>query len=208
MVKFPILSEARRALEMQSEPDPAVLGQAECSWHTIYDTATFAATTTRLMFFNTARANEQLSNFGGRGQFSEPQYFVPWCVMFDPIYVPGATSFVKLHHLFFGSGTAGEAAPTIDLIYASKRYGPWPLSMSHSTGGPVGMSDTFTAVPANELSLNAKPDGGIWLNGQTVTFAPNQNFKVILQWDGAIAALPASINVRVSIAGVWYRRVS
>lgn len=208
MLKFPIQAESRRALELASAPDPGVLGQAEYSWHTIYDTATFAATTARLDFFNTGRANLELSNFGGRGQFPEPQFFVPYCLMVDYNYVPGATVFVKGLHILFGSGIAGEAAPTIDLQYAQKQYGPWPLSMAHGTGGPVGMSDTFTAVPANMMSVNWKPTGGIWLNGKTCTFAPNENFRVILQWDAAITALPASINIRVAIAGVWYRRVT
>ena len=206
MVRFPIRAENRRSLEMQSEPGAVAGGQAECSWHTIYDTATYTDTvTTQLQFFNTARANEQLTNFGGRGQFPEPQFFKPYALMVDIIIVPAATAFVDMMFLLFGTGVAGAGAPTIDLTYANKRYGPWPLSMAHGTGGPTGMSDTTTAVAGNEMALNSYPDGGIWLGGNSVVFAPSQQFSVDLVWDGA-QDVAAGLNIRVAIAGVWFRR--
>lgn len=206
-VKFPIKPMSRRALEAISTPQSVHGGQAEVSWHTIYDTATYtSAATTRIQFFNAARANEQLTNFGGRGAFAEPQFFRPYCLMVDPIIVPAATAFTDMHFLLFGTGVAGVGSPTINLEYANKNYGPWPLSMAHGTGGPVGMSDTTTAVAANEMALNSYPDGGIWLGGDTVAFAPLQQFSIEIVWDGAVT-LGANCNIRVAMAGVWYRRV-
>lgn len=208
MIRFPIKAESRAELEAQSSPQAVAGGQAEVSWHCIYDTATYVSTaTTQLQFFNTARANQQLTNFGGRGQFPEPQFFKPYALMVDPIIVPAATAFTNMHFLLFGTGVAGVGAPTINLEYANKNYGPWPLSLAHGTGGPTGMSDTTTAVAANEMSLNSYPDGGIWLGGNSVVFAPNQQFSVTIEWDGALT-LAANCNIRVALAGVWYRRVA
>lgn len=208
MVRFPIKPMSRRQLEALSQPQAVAGGQAEVSYHIIYDTATYVDnTTTELLFFNTARANQQLTNFGGRGQFPEPQFFRPYALMVDIGEDMTAASFEDMLHLLFGTLVAGVGMPTIDLEYANKRYGPWPLSMAHGTGGPVGMSDTATAVATNEMALNSYPDGGIWLAGDTVCFAPNQQFSVLLQWDGAID-IAADVNIRVSMAGCWYRRVA
>lgn len=208
MIRFPIKAESRAQLEGQSSPQAVAGGQAEVSYHVIYDTATYVDnTTTQLQFFNTARANQQLTNFGGRGQFPEPQFFKPYALMVDIIIIPAATAFVDMMLLLFGTGAAGVGAPTINLEYANKNYGPWPLSLAHGTGGPVGMSDTTTAVAANELALNSYPDGGIWLGGNTVVFAPNQQFSVTLEW-AAACNIAADVNIRVSMAGVWFRRVA
>lgn len=208
MVRFPIKAESRRQLEASSAPQAVAGGQAEVSYHIIYDTATYVDNaTTQLTYFNTARANTQLTNFGGRGSFPEPQFFKPYALMVDIILPLAATTFADMYALLFGSGTAGDGAPTIDLEYANKRYGPWPLSMAHGTGGPTGMSDTTTAVAGNEMALNSYPDGGIWLGGNTVVFAPNQQFSIILEWDGA-NDIANDTNIRVSMAGVWFRRVA
>ena len=208
MIRFPIKAESRHQLEGLSSPQSVAGGQAEVSYHVIYDTATYAsAATTQMQFFNTARANQQLTNFGGRGAFPEPQFFRPYALMVDPIIVPAATAFQDMHFLLFGTGVAGVGSPTINLEYANKNYGPWPLTLGHGTGGPTGMSDTTTAVAANEMALNSYPDGGIWLGGNTVVFAPNQQFAITIEWAGAVT-LAANVNIRVSMAGVWYRRVA
>jgi hypothetical protein len=208
MVRFPIKAASRSQLDAISTPGSVPGGQAEVSYHVIYDTVEFpAAGIAQQQYFNTARANTQLTNFGGRGQFPEPQYFRPFALMVDPIIVPAATAFVDMHFLLFGTGVAGVGSPTINLTYANKNYGPWPLSMAHGTGGPTGMSDTTTAVAGNEMALNSYPDGGIWLGGNTVAFAPNQQFEVNIEWDG-LTPIAAASNIRVSMAGVWYRRVA
>jgi hypothetical protein len=207
MIRFPIKPRTRAQLEKLSSPQAVAGGQSEVVYHTIYDTATYtSAATTEIQFFNTARANQQLTNFGGRGQFPEPQFFIPHTIMVDPVIVPAATAFTDMHFLLFGTGVAGVGSPIISLEYANKTYGPWPLSLAHGTGGPTGMSDTTTAVAANEMALNSYPDGGIWL-GDSVCFAPNQQFSVNISWAGAVT-LGANCNIRVSMAGEWYRRVA
>lgn len=208
MVRFPIKPASRAALEAISMPQQVAGGQAEVSWHCIYDTATYTDNvTTAIQFFNTARANTQLTNFGGRGQFPEPQFFRPYALMVDIVVPLGAEAFNDVHTLLFGSGTAGEGSPTINLTYANKNYGPWPLSMAHGTGGAVGMSDTTTAVATNEVAYNSYPDGGIWLGGESVCFAPNQQFEINLEWAAAVD-IAANRNIRVALAGTWYRRVA
>jgi len=208
MIKFPIKPLRRDQLEQQSVPHAVQGGQMEATWHTIYDTATYVDnTTTNLQFFNTARANVQLTNFGGRGQFPEPQFFRPHALTVDIIIVMAATSFSDMHRLLFGTGVAGSGAPTIELQYANKSYGSWPLSFAHGSGGAVGMSDTTTAVATNQVAYNSYPDGGIWLAGQTVTFAPNQQFQIDLGWAAAVD-IAADINIRVNMTGEWFRRVT
>ncbi len=206
MVRFPIRARTLQELEALSSPQSVMGGQSEVSYHEIYDTDTYtSAATTQMDFFNTARANQQLTNFAGAGRFPSPQYFIPHCLMVDYGVIRAATAFQDMQFLLFGTGVAGVGMPTIDMEYANKRYGPWPLSQAHGTGGPTGMSDTTTADAANQVANNSYPDGGIWLNGETVGFAPNQNFRFIINWDGAVT-LAAHLNIRVTVAGEWHRR--
>ncbi len=208
MVKFPIRPFLRSELNEMSAPSQVAGGQMEASWHTIYDTATYVKnTTTNLRFFNTARANVQLTNFGGRGSFPEPQFFRPFALMVDITIVMAATALSDMHRLTFGTGVAGEGAPSIELQYANKSYGHWPLSMAHGTGGAVGISDTTTAVATNQVAYHGHADGGIWLGGDTVTFAPLQQFEININWSEAID-IAADINIGVKMAGPWYRRVT
>jgi len=202
MIKFPIQAKSIRTLETQATPGAVGSGQSQATYDIIYDTGTYtSALTTTMQFFNAGRATQRLTNFGGRGAFPSPQYFECRAITVDLLIPPGATAIQDMWSLLYGTGAAGIGGPTIQLEYANKNYGPWPLSFAHGSGGVTGFHTVTNLAFAN----NSLPDGGIWL-GESVTFKPNQQFSVDITWDAA-NTLAANRNIRVNLIGVLHRAV-
>lgn len=202
MIKFPIKAKSQVALERQATPGPAAGGQSQATYDIIFDTATYtSAATVTLQFFNAGRATTRLTNFAGRGAFPTPQYFECAAITVDMLIPPGATAIQDMWSLLYGTGAAGIGGPTIQVTYADKNYGPWPLSMAHGTGGVTGFHTVTNLAFAN----NSMPDGGIWL-GDSITFKPNQRFSVDMTWD-APNTLAANRNIRVNLIGTLHRAI-
>ena len=207
MIKIPVRALSVEDLKNRTTPGYTKKGQSEAVFHTIYDTATFTNATVALQFFNAGRASRQLTNFNGRGMFPAKEAFQPIALTVDIMIVPGALgvgvdTISQMWNLQFGSGVAGVGAPIIEIEYSNKTYGPFKLSQAHGTGGPHG----FHTVNNFSFANNSLPDGGIWL-GDSVIFAPLQNFTLDILWQTPYAALPANINIQPCIHGILHRAV-
>lgn len=198
--------------ELQNEATPQAVegGNMEAVAWSIYDTATYtSAATTALTFFNTTRANPQLSNLAPAGQFPNPQFFRVQSATLDVMELPGASAVqaavLDTWQILFGTGVAGIGAPVFMFVLANKQYGPFPLSMCHGTGGPQGFGYTGAVAAGVEWAVNSFPDGGFKF-GNSILIPPQQAFQVTAAWDGPVT-LTANINLRFALHGTLYRRI-
>jgi len=207
-----IIPKTFAQLQDEATPKSVEGGNMEAVAWTVYDTATYtSAATTQLTFFTNTRATPQLSNLAPAGQFPNPQFFRLFSVSLD-VMVPqlniGAavpTAIRDIWRMLFGSGTAGEGAPSWTFTLANKTYGAFPVSMLHGTGGPVGFGFTTAAATGSEYGNNSYPDGGFSF-ANSILIPPQQAFQVQLNWDAAQTLL-ANVNLRVSLHGTLYRRI-
>lgn len=202
MLRFPIRSRTLAELKKLSGPSPVAGGSSEAIFWAFHDTATYVDTvTTQLAFFTAARANRQLTNLATPGSLPEPQYFEIYGFHVDILLPSQAATWADKSVLLFGSGAAGEGAPTFQFTYADKIYGPWALSLLHGTGGITGQS----TIAAQEYAENAVPDGGLYQDG-AIMLAPNQGFQGDIVW-GAAQNIAANTDIRLTMSGVLHRRI-
>lgn len=206
MLKFQVKAETQARLKQLSSPRDVMGGANQGIVWSFHDTATYTSgVTTNLQFFTTARATRQLSNLSPPGSLPEPQYFKVYAFQLDPLVPTDYQAFRDVDRLLFGSGAAGEGAPTFQFTLADKVYGPWPLSLLHGTGGAMGHAGTTVAAESNWLANNSIPDGGYWQDG-AICIPPSQNFSAEIVW-GAAQTLVANRDLRVTMSGVLYRAI-
>lgn len=180
----------------------------EAIWHQAYDTETYTDNvTTRLVFFQTTKADRTLSNMEQSGSFPKPQSLQIYDVTCDilsivPVTVSADVTGVlnDLALLLFGSNTR----PTWQLNISNKNYGPYSLTVLHGTGGPVGMGWAGATVTGLQYAQNANTPG--WNYFGRVIIPEQVNFNVELNW-AAAADMTENKRIRVSLFGVLNRRV-
>jgi hypothetical protein len=178
--------------------------------HWLYDTQLFTfATSTDLFFFQAVNADKTLCNVPNQAMLPSGEYFWPQRIMLDPLFnveVAAATAaglYDEINRLILTSH------PTLTFFIKSKQYGPWPLSICHATGGAIGGGMAGIAGPLWLMTgQNGVTDGGAPVKGIPI-IPPMTTFLVQLHWNAVVAgAVAATVNVRLTMAGPYFRQVA
>jgi hypothetical protein len=195
---------------LDSLSKPLLAGQPEQFPTWLYDTQLFtAATSTDLFFFQAVNPDKTLCNIPNQAMLPSGEYFWPQYAMFDPLFngeVAAATiagMYDEINRLVHTSH------PDWTLTIKSKTYGPWPLSICHSTGGAVGGGMAGIAGPLwLNTGQNSIPDGGARVKGVPI-IPPTTTFVVQVHWNGLVAGLvAATVLCRFTLAGPYFRAVA
>lgn len=209
-MKYDIIGYTRDQLEKRVTPGK-VAGDMEGVPQPLYDTQTFtSATTTSLTFFTTAAATGLWNtNMRQGGQLPNPDFFIVQFMTLDVIgldpVVGVGTNDQDLNLVLFGP-LAATGAPYGIFHYASKDYGPWPLSAFHGTGGVTGSAGGIAATGIPENANNSIPDGGVWIGG-AITIPPLQAFSLDLRWAATVTLTTSPLYLRVGLWGTYYRSI-
>ncbi len=214
MRAFPIQARTREQLRRMA--NPAIPGELEAQLGVLYDTQAFTSSTTTLSFFQTLQTSKNLGNLGAAGQIPDPNFFELYGLCLDIIANPTVTAagsapagaLQEIQFILYGDApTTGAEAPYIQLDKNGKIYGPYPLSALHALGGPVGNGwGTETTATTGQYANNGVFDGGLPFNG-SIVFTPREVFNWQITWGGTVAVV-ASHALRLSMVGVYHRKVS
>jgi hypothetical protein len=197
--------------QLVNKANPQAANQPEAMPWFLYDTQLITSgTTSTLSFFTAVNADKTLSNMEQSGALADPQYFVLHYVTCDILDPPVANA----GHAATALGPVND----IDIILKTQRatftfnmsnkiYGPFPLSLCHSTGGATGAGTaTYTAEASIWYGNNGIPGSGGFPFLGSITIPPKVGFNVTVNM-AAEPTLSGNINVRLGLAGVLYRRV-
>jgi hypothetical protein len=211
MPKMKIVPKTRQQLMRLANPEQA--NQPEVLPWVLYDTQVYVdATTTSLTFFANTNNNKSLSNMESAGQIPDPQFFeihyfgldMQRLVTTTAGGIPGAINDVQA--LIYGDANTGAEAGRWTFNISNKRFGPFPLSFLHASGGVTGfMAGTWTAEESLAYANNGIFDGGFYVGGNLI-IPPKVGFDVTLDWGGTVD-LTADMALRMWMLGVLYRRV-
>ena len=210
-MRYKIVPKTKAQLMRLANPEMA--NQPEVLPWILYDTQVFtSASTTSLSFFTTLQTNKSLGNMESAGQLPDPQFFEMHYIGCDIMRVvttaagatPGAID--DIQKVLFGDAGTGADAGRFTFTMSNKRFGPFPLSFCHASGGATGFGwGTFTAEESLQYGNNSIPDGGFYCGG-TIIIPPKIGFDVTLDWGGTIP-LASNVAVRMNLVGVLHRRV-
>jgi hypothetical protein len=214
MRTFPITPRTREQLYRMA--NPAIPGELEAQLGVLYDTQVFTSSTTSLSFFQTLQTSKNLGNLGAAGQIPDPNFFELYglCLDINQLVTVTAAASAPAGALqdvtFILNGdapTTGAEAPYIQLDKNGKIYGPYPLIALHALGGATGNGwGTETTATTGQYANNGVFDGGLPFNG-SIVFTPREVFSWQIVWGGTVAVV-ASHALRLSMVGVYHRKVS
>lgn len=212
-MKIRVVPKTKAHLHAISSPEDAK--QPEAMPWVLFDTQTFAqGITTNLDFFTTVQQNKSLGNMEQAGTLSEPQYFEIHSIGMDVVQTVndgGLTgnlgSLDDMAKLLFGDAGDGSDSGRFYYETSNKKWGPFPLSFLHCSGGPLGFGwGTTTAdTKLHQYANNGVMDGGFYVGG-SIVIPPKVGFHVVLEWGGTVV-LSANKGIRVWMLGVLHRRV-
>ena len=206
-MKFKIDPLTYQQLDALSQPASA--NQPEALPWVLYSTKTFtSASTTTLQFFDGAEgADLSLTNVPAAGQLSENEYFrimsVGLNIMIRPVATASAaaTGAIDDMHQIALTGLGRW-----ELLFNDKKFGPFPISFLHASGGAVGIGwGTLTAQVSIEHANNGVFDGGFWVGG-TYTIRPKMVFPMTMTWPAALTLAGGNPKLQAYMIGVKFRR--
>ena len=176
----------------------------------LYDTQTYtSATTTILPFFTSNPANESISNVNPPAMLPNPESFliknIAWMV---PNTVETAAQ-----------GAAGALASKMNdivllgntgilkLFIGDKPYGPWPLFRLPMATFVKGSLAVAGATATNFISDYANTDGPMYPLLPPLLIAPNQKFRVSVEWPAGAVTLTANASIKVVLDGQMSRGI-
>lgn len=192
--------------------NPQSAGLPECMPWQLYDTQTIAnAATGPFNYFQTINNDKTLSNVESAASFPDPQYFVIHYAAADFLQPLTATALANEPNANAADMHAilKTVRATFTLSISNKNYGPFSLTMNHSTGGPTGFGYGYgTAANGTSLAVvnNGNPGSGGFPFGGAIIIPPKVNYSLSVALSGAVT-LVASVSLRISLVGVLYRRV-
>lgn len=197
-------------LDLLSNPSSA--NQPEVVPWALYDTQTIAnAAAGPFTFFTALNTDKTLCNMEGPGQLTDPQYFVVHYVAADLLQIPTATALANEPNQ--GAANIENILKTVRATFtfnmSNKRYGPFPLTMCHSTGGTTGFGYGYgTAANGTSAAVvnNGNPGSGGFPFCGSLIIPPKVGFDITVGLSAA-ATLSASLNLRITMVGALYRRV-
>lgn len=203
-----VVPKTRQQLYALAYPETA--NQPEAISHIMYDSQTFtSASTTTLTFFATQQSDQTLGNLEQAGAFTDPQWFElhNWGldILQDGSAVVGVTETGIVDDI---QKIMLVGRPVFTFIMSNKRYGPYPLSFLHTSGGVQAViAAGNTAATGNiQFGNNSWPDGG-WNWRGNVIIPPKVGFKVQIDWSAAQTLAAGNPVLRLWNAGVLHRRV-
>jgi hypothetical protein len=200
----------REELDLLVNPQSA--GLPECMPWQLFDTQSIAtAATGPFTFFSALNNDKTLSNVESAGSFPDPQYMVIHYVACDILQALTATALANEPN---GNAAAIEnlvktVRATFTLTISNKNYGPFSLTTAHATGGTTGFGYGYgTAANGTSLAVvnNGVPGSGGFPFGGAIIIPPKVNYALTVNLSAA-CTLAATVNMRISLFGVLYRRV-
>lgn len=204
---FPVKPYTRAQLEILSGPQRA--SDLEVIPHVLFDTQSFAsASTLSLRFFSALPATPDLGNMEAAGSFPDPCFFQPYFYGCDPLILPavGVAATVvgpwdDMQRLVLTS------RPVISFAVSSKPYLVGiPLSFLHTSGGAVGGVGFGTSTTGHLSANNSVPDGG-WRTQGSFIIPPKQAISCLVTWPATVTLNATPVNMRLWMAGNYFRRV-
>jgi hypothetical protein len=198
--------------QLEAIVNPQEANEPECVPWQLYDTQAIAsAAAGPFVFFQSINVDKTMSNMEGPGQLPDPQYLVVHYVAADLLQAPTATALANEPNqaLVNVEAILKTARATVTFNMSNKRYGPFSLTMCHSTGGAT-FSGYGYGTAANGTSSgvvnNGIPGSGGFPFGGAMVIPPKIGFDVTVSL-AAAQTLSATVNLRISLVGVLYRRV-
>lgn len=184
-----------------------------------YDTQTYTSgTTVQATFFAATVADRSLSNLPTGGSLPDPNFFAIHYVNCDFF-----SNTANTYTITAGIGAAVANANALNdvgvlllqsrarftIVLSDKAYGPWPLSVTGGTGAAVGFLSIAGLTGAgnaqrSDYGYNAL-HGGAYLGGKLI-IPPKVGFSAVMDWPAA-ATLTGDYRIRLSLYGVYYRRI-
>lgn len=186
-----------------------------------YDTQLYtSATTTAQSFFNAPGATLDLSNMPIAGSLPDPNFFACHYLNLDAMSNASGTPYLTVSAAAATVPATGaindvgslvlSGRGRITVTISDKRYGPWPLSVTGGTGAALGFMAILSGTTAGAASQSQQfgynaLHGGAYLGGKII-IPPKVGFAIGLDWPAALT-LTANYQLRVTMYGVYYRRV-
>lgn len=202
---------ARTKDELTRAANPEQFGDGETIPFCLFDTQLYTSgATTEQTYFTAAQADRTLSNLQGGSQLPDPQFFEIHNLGFDILADATAPVVTELGALDDVAKLMLVGRPFFVLTISDKIYGNGPLSLLHTSGGPVGNMATATTVAATtsggQVATNSYPDGGWnWQGG--VIIPPKVGFNVVIRWSAAQTLAIGNTQCRFWMLGLLHRRV-
>lgn len=171
----------------------------------LWDTQTYTDNvTTILPFFTSSPANESISNVNPPAMLPNPESFLIKNIYW---YVP-----IEITTDDQGAAAAAIPSPLNDIILlgntgilklfiGDKPYGPWPLYRLPCSTFPKGSIAAAGAEAANLLTMYGNTDGPQYPVLPPLLIAPNQKFRVSLEWPAGAVNLAANRTIKVGLDG-------
>lgn len=172
----------------------------------LYDTQTYTDNvTTILPFFTQVPANESVGNVNPPASLPNPESFL----------IKNICWFVTNELETIDQGAAAAALPSqfddivllantgiLKLFIGDKPYGPWPLfRLPCSTYPKLTGLAAAGAEAANLVSAYGNTDGPMYPVLPPLLIAPNQKFRVSLEWPAGAVNLAANRSIKVLLDG-------
>jgi hypothetical protein len=199
--------------DLEAIVNPQQANQPEVVPWQLFDTQPCpTASAAPLVFFGAQNNDKTLCNMEGPGQLPDPQYFQAFYLSCDILQVPVSTIIGGEPNAALANveNILKTARATFTLNMSNKRYGPFSLTMAHSTGGATGSGYGYgtAAVGASAFLVNngVPGSGGFPFSG-AVVIPPKTGFDVTVNFGVATTLVGGPINIRLSLVGNLYRRV-
>jgi hypothetical protein len=199
--------------ELEAIVNPQQANQPEVVPWQLFDTQDIAnAAAGPFVFFGAQNNDKTLCNMEGPGQLPDPQYFQAFYLAADILQVPAATALANEPNSSLANveNILKTCRATFTLNMSNKRYGPFSLTMAHSTGGATGSGYGYgTAANGTSAFLvnNGIPGSGGFPFSGAVVIPPKTGFDVTVNLGVAATILVATVKLRLSLVGNLYRRV-
>lgn len=207
-MRIKIVPKTKAQLLALSNPQAA--NQPEALPWVLYSTKQYvSATTTSLTFFDKAEGGDlSLTNMEAASQITDPKFFEIHSIGLD--ILNDVTSVEALG----GDGALDDVQKLVlqgrgrfQLTLSDKKFGPFPLSFLHASGGATGYGwGTIGTGESVQVANNGIFDGGYYVGG-SVILPPNTGFDFTMDWPSALTLNFGNTYLRAWMFGVMHRRV-
>jgi len=211
MVIIPWMPAKTRS-ELEAIANPQQANQPEVIPWQLYDSQDIAnAAAGPFSFFVNQNNDKTISNMEGPGQLPDPQYFEVFYLAADFLQIPTATALANEPNQALANveNILKTCRATFTVNLANKRYGPFSLTMAHSTGGATfsgyGYGTAANGTSSGVVNNGVPGTGGFPFSGALV-IPPKTGFDVVVAL-GAAATVSATLKLRLSLVGNLYRKV-
>lgn len=198
--------------QLEDMANPQMANQPEVVPWALYDTQPIATGSANpLVFYQTINGDKTLSNMEGPGQLPDPQYLIVQYVACDFLQAPTNSDGTAVNAALANvENVLKTARATFEFNMSNKRYGPFPLTFCHSTGGATGSfyaGGTLAALINSGTVNNGIPGSGGFPFSGAIVIPPKIGFDITVRFGVAPTIVGGPMNCRISLVGPLYRRV-